>query len=168
MAQTYDAVSKMAEGIVSWAVGSGIAADAQSLSFWLRALKENAQYGAKFITNDFVVDMSQAMTATAVEINAAASYVLGAIGWNKKTSAVVIDGFNKSTPTPGTDTSLYTFFKLYLAATSATTAPTINSAVWFPYLYFSSKYDVTACLASDDATGVTAAEAKIWSIRFNK
>ena len=165
MALTNDAANKIAEGIVGY-IGKGIIPEGQSINYWLRAAKEAIQYVAKMVKNDFVVDVSAAMTATPVELKAGAAYPTAALAKNVKTSAVHVDLFNKSSATPGTDTSLYTMAKFYLEAASATT-PSVKGQVWLPYLAFTSKYDVTACLASDDATGVTAAEATFWSFRYN-
>src|SRR3974377_729008 len=105
MALTVDAASKLVEGIVGY-IGKGVIPEGQAINYWLRSAKDAIQYVGKMIKNDFVVDVSAAMTATAVELKAGSAYPSAALAKSVKTAAVHVDLFNVSTPTPGTTTSL--------------------------------------------------------------
>jgi len=150
------------EGVVGSLMGPGRVPEAQAMTNWLRAMKDNINYMGKNIENAFVIDVNAAVTATETTIQAAATYMLGYCAASQNLVATVVELWDVATPTPGT-TATGQHGALQLPIGSAT-AVAVGGVVWFPYEYFGTTCLVSAVAHSDYATAA-AATVNVWTVR---
>ena len=150
------------EGVVGSLMGSGQIPEAQAMTLWLRAMKEDINYMGKNIENAFVIDVSAAVTATESTIQADVTYMLGFCAASQNLVATVVGLWDVATPTPGT-TATGQHGALQLPIGAATT-PAVGGVVWFPYEYFGTTCLVSAVAHSNYATAA-AASVNVWSVR---
>jgi hypothetical protein len=162
MAFEVTAVNQILEGIVG-TLGKGIVPEGQALTLWLQAMKASVGYTAKFIENDFILDIFADLDDSEETIQAAETWLLGGICRSTDDSAQIVQIWDVATPTPATNQGA-AGTALTLEA-GAATAPAAAGIVFFPYNHF-----LTTCLVSsvdhaDFATGPGANTVRGWFVR---
>ena len=151
------------EGITGNAIGSGQVPYPSAVPIWLRAMKENILFMARKIEDSFVLDINTDVDDSEDTIQAAATYLLGALARSYDADPNVVQFWDVATPTPGTTATGHQG-AIYLPAGS-TTAPAVGGVVWFPYEYFGTTCLVSSTTAADYATGPGTSEVLVYSIR---
>jgi hypothetical protein len=158
------AMFQIAEGVVG-SFGANMLNYPQSLTFWLRGLKEIVDFNTRKVSSDHT--LSVFADADDTEEAVQSDGVLNVYGVLCKTvhaAAVVVQLWDKATGAgnvvPGT-TATGQQGTVYLPLGAASTAA-VGATLWYPYQYFTTGCQVTATLASDFATGPDANSTPVY------
>ena len=162
MAFTAQAVQAVAEGLVGHFTNNQLG-EPQSLTYWLRGLKEVVGYNARMIEDDHTIDAFSDADQTEDTIQAADTWIYGMVAISTETSAMVVQLWDVATPTPGT-TATGHHGSLRLAAAAATT-PVAGGVLWYPYEFFDTTSLISSTAHSDYATGSGTNLTQAWTFR---
>ena len=154
------AVNSMLEGIVSTLTNNQISTSyPQSMTFWLRAMKECINFNARFVEDDHVIGVSVTLdgtTGSSSTIKADATWVYGFFALSTDTTENVAILANSATFNPGT--TALDYMGVVLTPIAAGTTPAASGLVWFPYFYADVAIEAFGLARSDyDTTCSTTA-----------
>ena len=157
------AINPILEGIVG-TIASGQLASAypQSLTFWLRAIKECINFNARFVEDDHILGIAAGVNGTTngTAVKASATFVYGALATSTDPVANVALLSNHATFNPGT-TALSYVEVLDLPAAAATT-PVASGVVSFPFFNYSVGVYAFGVNKSDYNTAAAANTVNVW------
>lgn len=168
-----NALFPIMEGIVS-TLGKGGNPYAQSLTPWLRGMKETINLAARFVENDFVFYVSAGLTDTEVAVTAdGAKWVYGLLLKSVETVAHSVYTLDKAAATayvPGTTAEGATVYHgpIFYAPIAAATTPVVMGQAFFPYHYFALGVSAVSVDVSDQATGSTASTVNLYTFARNQ
>ena len=157
-----NAINQILEGLVG-TLTAGITNYPQSLTYWLRAMKESINFNGRFVEDDHVLGIAAGVdgTTNGTAIKASATYVYGMLATNIDTAVNVAFIANVATFNPAT-TALDFHGVVYLP-TATSTAPTATGLVWFPYEYMDTGVYGFGVNESDYGTAASASTVNIWT-----
>ena len=155
------AINAILEGIVG-TIAKDQLSYPQSLTFWLRAMKECINFNGRFIEDDHVLGVAVGVdgTTNGTEIKSDATWVYGALATNIDTDENIALITNHATFNPGT-TALDYVYAILLPAAAATT-PTAAGIVSFPNWYCDAAVHAFGVQRSDYDTAATASTVNVW------
>lgn len=159
-----NALNQMLEGIVGTIAKDQLAsAYPQSLTFWLRAMKESINFNGRFIEDDHVLGIAVGVAGTTngTTIKASETWVYGGLAVSTDTVNDVALLINHATFNPGT-TALDYHGVIDLPVAAATT-PVAAGLVWFPYEHFDVGVYAFGVNYSDFDTAATASTVNVWT-----
>lgn len=158
-----NAMNQILEGVVGHLTNNQLSYP-QSLTFWLRAMKEAVNFNGRFIEDDHVLGVLAGADGTTGNgtgnIKDTASWVYGMLATSIDAQANVALLVNDKSFNPAT-TALDYHGVLYLPTAAATT-PTAAGLVWFPNEYMDTCIQVNATYHSDYGTTAVASTVNIW------
>lgn len=162
MAFKAPAVMAVAEGLVG-SIPKDQLGEPQSMTCWLRGLKEILFYNARMIEDDHTIDVFADPDETEDTIQAADTWIYGFMAYSTATVALVVQLWDVATPTPGT-TATGQHGTLRLGAAAAGT-PYAGGVLWAPYQFFDTTSLISSTAHSDYATGSGTNLTRAWTFR---
>ena len=158
-----NAMNQILEGIVGTLANNQLAsAYPQSLTFWLRAMKECINFNGRFVEDGHVLGIAVGVAGTTngTAVKADATWVYGMLAVSTDTAENVALLTNHATFNPGT-TALDYMATVILPAAAATT-PVASGLVWFPYWHADAAVHAFGVNRSDYDTAATASTVNVW------
>lgn len=158
------AINPIIEGIVGTIANNQLASSyPQSLTFWLRAIKECINFNSRFVEDDHVLGIAVGVdgTTNGTEIKATASWVYGILATSIDTTENVALVTNHATFNPAT-TALDYMATLLLPIAAATT-PVASGLVWFPYWYADVAVHAFGVARVDYNAAAAASTMNVWT-----
>jgi hypothetical protein len=148
------------EGVTSNVLTGGGILYPQSISGWLRAMKENVQFHARNIGETMVLGIFGSLSATEEAVSTGAINVLGFVGQNTDSVANLIVLENDQTSGMG---AVITHLGATYYKAAAATTPVQVGVVWFPYNTIFTELAM-AGVGVDMTTLATANTLKCWMV----
>src|SRR3972149_2724611 len=159
-----NALNQILEGLVGTLSGDQLAsAYPQSLTFWLRAMKEAINFNGRFIEDDHVLGVAASLdgtTGSSTTIKSDATWAYGMLSTSTDVQENVAILVNHATFNPGT--TALDYMGVVVLPTAAATTPTAAGLVWFPYFYADAAIEAFGTYRSDYDTTAVAATMNAW------
>jgi len=169
-----NALFPIVEGIVS-TTGQGSNPYAQSLTPWLRALKESINLAARLVENDFLFYLTAGVNDTEDPIGSDGdAWLYGMLVRsieNVAHSVYLLDAVDATAYVPGTTAEGATIYHgptMNLPAAASTSTPVVFGQVFFPYAFFELGVQVVSVDTSDQSTGSTSAYVNVYTFHRNQ
>lgn len=169
-----NALYPILEGIVS-TTGKSSNPYAQSLTPWLRALKESMNLAARLVENDFVFYLTAGADATEDPIGSDGdAWIYGMLVRSIEDvahSVYLLDAVDATAYVPGTTAEGATIYHgptINLPAAASTSTPVVMGHVFFPYAFFELGVQIVSVDTSDQSTGSTATYVNAYTIHRNQ
>ena len=156
-----NAMNQILEGLVGTIANDQLSYP-QSLTFWLRAMKECVNFNGRFVEDDHVLGVAPGVdgTTNGTAVKGDATWLYGALGTNIDTDWNIGLITNHATFNPGT-TALDYVVALSLPAAASTT-PTASGCVFFPFWYCDAAVGAFGVQQSDYDTAASASTVNLW------